>query len=140
MRVVLIAPFATAPKGTTSARVLPLARALAAKGHDVTVLVPPYDNPQESGRRFQVGAARVETLHVQEGIPEQSPRQALLQPQLAWKLARRALALNPDVVHIFKPKAVTGLTQMRPRMRPKVSTHPHRPSQRTRGGSAARGS
>ena len=112
LRLVLIAPFARYPKGTTRARVLPLARALAGRGHGVTVLVPPYDNPQESGLRYPMGRARVECLTVDARVPEQSPRQALAQPRLAAALVRRALALDPDIVHVFKPKAVSGLAQM----------------------------
>jgi glycosyltransferase involved in cell wall biosynthesis len=112
MKLVLIAPFATQPKATTSARVLPLARALAGRGHEVTVLVPPYDRPEEGGRTYRHGGARVETLAVPPGIPEESPRQALLQPLLAVRLARRARALRPHADHVFKPKAVSGLVQL----------------------------
>ncbi len=112
LRLVLVAPFAREPKGTTRGRVLPLARALAARGHQVTVLIPPYDNPRESGARYCVGEARVEALAVPAGVREQSLRQALLQPRLALAVARRALALRPDAVHVFKPKAVSGLAQL----------------------------
>jgi glycosyltransferase involved in cell wall biosynthesis len=112
MRLVLIAPFATQPKATTSARVLPLARALAERGHDVTVLVPPYDCPQEGGLTYAHGRAQVETLPVPAGVAETSLRQAVLQPRLAIQLARRTIELCPDVVHIFKPKAVSGLAQV----------------------------
>jgi glycosyltransferase involved in cell wall biosynthesis len=112
MRLVLVAPFAAAPKATTSARVFPLARALAARGHSVTVLVPPYDNPAEGGLAFRLGDARVEALAVEPGLPEESPRQAIAQPRLALRLVRRAAALQPHAVHVFKPKAVSGLAQM----------------------------
>ncbi|HEX2513840.1 MAG TPA: glycosyltransferase, partial [Chloroflexota bacterium] len=112
MRLVLVAPFAAAPKATTSARVFPLARALAARGHSVTVLVPPYDNPAEGGQAFRLGDARVEALAVEPGLPEESPRQAIAQPRLALRLVRRAAALQPHAVHVFKPKAVSGLAQM----------------------------
>jgi glycosyltransferase involved in cell wall biosynthesis len=111
MDVVMVAPFARYPKGTTRGRVLPLARALAGYGHRVTVLVPPYDHPEESGARYQVGDAQVETLCVEE-VPETSWRQAVMQPRLAAALVRRALALRPDVIHVFKPKAVSGITQL----------------------------
>jgi glycosyltransferase involved in cell wall biosynthesis len=111
MRLVFVAPFARSPKGTTRARVFPLARALAELGHQVTVLVPPYDNPQESGQRYRIGRAAVEALTV-GSVPEQSPMQAIVQPRLAWDIVRRALSLGPDVVHVFKPKAVSGLTQL----------------------------
>jgi glycosyltransferase involved in cell wall biosynthesis len=112
MKVVMVAPFARTPKATTRARVLPLARALAARGHSVTVLIPPYDNPTESGSQVMAGDAKVVTLEVSASLDEQSPRQAVEQPRLALQLVQRALALRPDVVHVFKPKAVSGLTQL----------------------------
>lgn len=112
LRLVFIAPFATRPKATTGARVLPLARALAARGHAVTVLVPPYDRPEEGGQTYAVGGARVEALRVDARLSEESPWQAVMQPRMAVQLVRRALALQPDIVHVFKPKAVSGLTQL----------------------------
>jgi glycosyltransferase involved in cell wall biosynthesis len=112
LRLVLIAPFAAHPKATTSARVVPLARALAGRGHDVTVLIPPYDNPAEGGQTTVVGGARLESLAVDARVSEASPRQVIVQPQLALRLAQRTLALRPQVVHVFKPKAVSGLAQL----------------------------
>lgn len=112
LRLVLIAPFARYPKSTTRARVLPLARALAGRGHEVLVLVPPYDNPEEAGEAFYTGKARVEALLVDHSIPEQSLRQVAAQPRLALALTRRALSYRPHVVHVFKPKAVSGLAQL----------------------------
>ena len=108
----MVAPFARRPKGTTNARVVPLARALAAQGHRVTVLVPPYDNPAESGQQDTLGGARLVSLRVDSAVPEQSSRQAIEQPRLALDLYRRAHSLTPDVVHVFKPKAVSGLAQL----------------------------
>src|SRR5690349_9211898 len=45
MRIALIAPFGLQPKGTVSARMLPLAQALAGRGHMVRVVIPPWDDP-----------------------------------------------------------------------------------------------
>src|SRR2546421_1245473 len=45
MRIVFIAPFGLQPKGTVSARMLPLAGALAARDHLVRVVIPPWDDP-----------------------------------------------------------------------------------------------
>ncbi|HEU5315432.1 MAG TPA: glycosyltransferase family 4 protein [Chloroflexota bacterium] len=111
MKVVMVAPFARRPKATTSARVLPLARALAERGHSVTVLVPPYDNPAESGAQLTHGGAKVVSLRVNRRLPEQSVLQGVQQPRLALSIVRRVRALAPDVVHVFKPKAVSGLAQ-----------------------------
>jgi glycosyltransferase involved in cell wall biosynthesis len=96
----MIAPFATQPKGTTRARVLPLATVLAGQGHRVTVLVPPWDNPEEANREIEHGSLRVTWL------PLPSFAQV---PRLSWWLARWALREKPEIVHIFKPKAHSGL-------------------------------
>lgn len=100
MKIALIAPFATHPKGTTRARVLPLARALAGRGHQVTVLIPPWDHPEEAGREETHGSLHIRWLPL--------PRRALV-PRLSLHLAREALRARPEVIHVFKPKAHAGL-------------------------------
>jgi glycosyltransferase involved in cell wall biosynthesis len=100
MRIVFVAPFATHPKGTTRARVLPMATALAARGHRVTVLIPPWDHPEEAGRIEVHGTLQVRWLPL--------PRLGLT-PRLSWQLARAALRERPEVIHVFKPKAHSGL-------------------------------
>ncbi len=99
MKVVLIAPFATQPKGTTRARVLPLASALAGRGHQVTVLIPPWDYPAEAGREEKQDNVAVRWLRLPRPVT----------PRLSWQLATMALRERPDIVHIFKPKAHSGL-------------------------------
>ncbi len=105
MKIALFAPFALRPKGTTVARVLPMARALAAAGHECLVLVPPYDNPGEAGAPRVEGGLRLEWLPV--------PRwgSGIGQAPLAMRGFRRIREFAPDVVHVFKPKAVSGLVQ-----------------------------
>lgn len=96
MRIVFLAPFAFAPKATVSARMLPMAAALVMRGHDVTILIPPYDNPTEGGATRVIDGVRLEHLGARGASPA-----ALL--ALASQMARRAAALRPDVVHAFKP-------------------------------------
>ena len=63
MRILFLAPFAAGgPKGTTRWRVLPLARALAAQGHTVRVLIPPYDCPRQSGLSWRDQGVQVDNL------------------------------------------------------------------------------
>lgn len=101
MRVVMIGPFAFKPKGTVSARAFLAARALVKRGHHVTILMPPYDNPADSGRRWTQDGVDLENIPLPGGP---------LQPvTAAWRLARRALMLKPDVIHIFKPVGYSGL-------------------------------
>lgn len=105
MKITLLAPFAMQPKGTTRVRVLPLARALARRGHRVSVIIPPYDHPQDSEVEWEDHGVRVRNLRV--GPTPGNASLALLGPAMA-RAARRE---QGDVVHVFKPKGVTGLAQ-----------------------------
>ncbi len=106
MRLVLIAPFAVHPKGTTRWRVLPLARALAAQGHAVRVVIPPYDWPQHSGLVWRDQGVEVVNVVVPTGAGPVGP---LL---LAHRLVCAALAWQPELVHVFKPKGPGGLAAL----------------------------
>jgi len=104
MQVVMIGPFGLRPKRTMASRALPMARALVARGHAVTVLLPPWSNPEDSGSDFEDGGVRVENID----LPARAP--LLFHLRLTRRLIRRALALKPDVIHCFKPKAYAGLS------------------------------
>ena len=104
MHVVYLAPFAHAPKATVSARMLPMATALVRRGHRVTILIPPYDNPAESSRAWSHEGVQVENMIVRPG--ESGAR---LHFHLARQLVARAQQLQPDAVHVFKPVGVAAL-------------------------------
>lgn len=114
MRVVMIGPFGLRPRGTMSVRALPMARALAARGHVVTLLLPPWQNPEDAGRCWEDGGVRVENIPLPPRVP------LLFHLQTARRLAVRALALHPDVVHFFKPKAYSGLAHFLLALRPRA--------------------
>jgi glycosyltransferase involved in cell wall biosynthesis len=106
MRVALLGPFALQPKGTVKGRILPLARALQRRGHQVLVVIPPWDNPSFAGQRL-----------VREGITiahiPLPPRFPLSwYPLITIRMVRMALSHQPDVIHAFKPKAFSGLAAM----------------------------
>ncbi|HID64573.1 MAG TPA: glycosyltransferase WbuB [Anaerolineae bacterium] len=104
MRVVFIGPFGLRVKGTMSRRAMPMARALAAKGHQADVILPPWDCPEDSGREWEEEGVGVHNI----ALPPRFP--LLFHLLVTWRLVRRALALKPDVVHCFKPKAYAGLS------------------------------
>ena len=105
MNVVMIGPFAWTPKGTVSARVFPIARTLVKRGHRVTILVVPYDNPAEAGHDFEREGVPMHALTVtRPGVLS-----FLVDP---IRLARATLGLHPDVVHVFKPVGYSGLAGM----------------------------
>jgi glycosyltransferase involved in cell wall biosynthesis len=103
MRVAMIGPFGLRPKGTMSVRALPLAKALAARGHRVTLLLPPWNWPDHDGQAWVEGGVTVENVSLPSRVP------GLWHLLLAGRLVRRALALRPDAIHCFKPKAYAGL-------------------------------
>jgi glycosyltransferase involved in cell wall biosynthesis len=104
MNVVMIGPFGMRPRGTMGVRALPMAQALVARGHGVTMLLPPWQNPEDAGRRWEEGGVTVENVRLPPDVP------GLFHLLTALRLTRRALAFRPDVVHLFKPKAYSGLT------------------------------
>jgi glycosyltransferase involved in cell wall biosynthesis len=104
MRVVFIGPFGLWVKGTMNRRAQPMARALAARGHQVDVVLPPWDCPEDSGREWEEEGVGVHNI----ALPPRFP--LLFHLLVTWRLVRRALALKPDVVHCFKPKAYAGLS------------------------------
>lgn len=100
LRVALVAPFGLQPKGTTSARVLPIGTVLAAQGASVRVVVPPWDDPARAGQRWiQDG---VEVVHTRLGT---GPLTRLV---VVWDMLRQIRAFQPDVVHAFKPIGYSG--------------------------------
>jgi glycosyltransferase involved in cell wall biosynthesis len=103
MRIVMVGPFAFTPKGTVSVRAFFAARALVRRGHQATLLMPPYDNLADSGREMTQDGVRLVNLVIRR-VGATTPLTA------AWEMARRALALSPDVIHVFKPIGYSGLT------------------------------
>ncbi|PWH17686.1 MAG: glycosyl transferase family 1 [Ardenticatenia bacterium] len=104
MNVAVVGTFGLYRKGTMRARALPLACALAARGHTVRVLIPPWDSPHEAGRTQMHDGVQV--IHV--NLPPRLP--GFFHIWLTLYLVQKALALPVDVVHCFKPKAYAGLT------------------------------
>lgn len=106
MKIVMIGPFGLRPRMTMRVRALPLARALAARGHSVTLLLPPWQNPEDAGQTWEEGGVRIENVRLPAGIP------GWFHTRLTMTLVGRARALKPDVIHVFKPKAYAGLAHL----------------------------
>jgi len=101
--VVLVGPFGLRPRGTMSVRALPLARALVRRGYRVTLLLPPWQNPEDAGRCWEEDGVRLENVTLPRSVP------GWFHARLTAELVQRLHALQPDVVHVFKPKAYAGL-------------------------------
>jgi glycosyltransferase involved in cell wall biosynthesis len=102
LKIVMIGPFAYKPKGTVSVRAFFIARALVNLGHQVTILMPPYDNLDDSGRVWEQDGVRLKSVELRRN-------DAWHQLVVPLRMARRAVRENPDVIHIFKPIGYSGL-------------------------------
>lgn len=106
MNIVFLAPFGIRPKGTVVARMLPIAVELERIGHTVTIVAPPYTNPEDSGKTELLRGVRL----VNVTLPTCGKVLGAL--LLAWRMFRAAMAEKPDLVHLFKPKGYGGLAAM----------------------------
>lgn len=106
MKIVFLAPFGIRPKGTVIARMLPLAVELQQLGHTVTIVAPPYTNPEDSGKTELLRGVRLVNV-----VLPMCGKQCGAVP-LPWRMFRAALAEKPDIVHLFKPKGYGGLAAM----------------------------
>ncbi len=97
-------------------RALPLGQELAATGCDVTMILPPWDCPEDAGRSWTEGGVRV----VNVPLPRHRPA---FPAALARSLAAAVRAARPDVVHLFKPKGYGGLAALALRDMPLVVDH-----------------
>jgi glycosyltransferase involved in cell wall biosynthesis len=102
LRIDFVAPFGVRRKGTTRARVIPLATALAERGHHVRVLVPSWDSPEDRGGRAWAG--RAEILYFPRRGADMSSGPVRLLRELVASIGVR----TPDVVHCFKPIGYSG--------------------------------
>lgn len=102
MNIVMIGPFAFRPKSTVSARALLMGQALVKRGHQVTILLPPYDNLDDSGRAWTQEGVSLENMI----LPRDDTWRRIAVPV---RMARRVVALRPDVVHVFKPIGYSGM-------------------------------
>jgi glycosyltransferase involved in cell wall biosynthesis len=105
MKILYLAGFAWEPKGTVRSRAFPLAVEMVRRGHDVTLLIAPYDNPVYSGQRF-----------VSQGVQVINSKISGRGPLALARLPRQFLDLmdhiDPELVHVFKPKGLAGLAAM----------------------------
>jgi len=99
-RIAFVAPFGLGQKTTVWARIFPLARQLVGRGHAVLVVIPPWDTPADSGRRWEEAGIRVVNVGLAGGLP-----------LVLWRMLGAIAAFQPDLVHIVKPRAHAGLVQ-----------------------------
>jgi glycosyltransferase involved in cell wall biosynthesis len=106
MQVVMVGPFGMTVKSTMRERALPMAKALTRRGHSVTLIVPPWDSPNEAGKTWQDGGVQI----INTRLPQ--AKGPSFHFQLTATLVRATLDLKPNVIHLFKPKAYAGLSHL----------------------------
>jgi hypothetical protein len=99
MRIAMVGPFGLQPNQTMRSRALGAARPLAARGHQVSLFMPPWQTPEAADSRWEEDGVTLRYTPLRGGVA--GITRALLRETLAWR---------PDVVHCFKPKAYSGLT------------------------------
>jgi len=87
-------------------RALPLAKALAARGHKVDIILPSWHLPGDSGKSWEEEGVGICNVPLPPRIL------GVWHLWVAGRMLRRVLALNPDVVHCFKPKAYSGIVAL----------------------------
>ena len=103
MNIVFVGTFAMSPKGTMSARSLPIAQALVRRGHRVALVVPPWDNPADGGAVWEAEGVRIINVALPPSVP------LAWYGRLTWRMLRQVSALQPDILHAFKPKGFSGV-------------------------------
>lgn len=96
-------------KGTVAARLLPLASELRARGYHVRVVIPPWDDPPAA----PLLTAKSVSTEIVQGVEVVSvPLASPLAARLPLCLVQTAQAFKPDIIHVFKPKAYSGLSAL----------------------------
>ena len=103
MNIVFVGAFGLAPKSTMKVRALPLAKALARRGHRLTMVLPPWDNPPDSGAAWEEEGVTIINVPLPAKVP------LLWYGTLGLRVLQEVKAHQPDILHAFKPKGFSGL-------------------------------
>ena len=112
LRIIFVAPFGLRQKTTVWARTLPMAQQLNAAGHHASILIPPWDSPEDAGKVEHMGGVRLEHVSLAGG----------LLPTIR-RMVKIINSTAPDIVHIVKPRAHAGLVQWWLWQRYKTKSH-----------------
>lgn len=101
----MLAPFGIRPKGTLSARMLPLAAEVQRHGYLLHIVAPAYLNPEDAATIRLIKGVTVEHVPL--------PRLGTLAPlETALAMLRAALRARPVALHLFKPKGYGGIAAL----------------------------
>lgn len=94
-RVLMLGTFGLRPKATLRARALALAQTLSAGAWSFNLITTPWDCPEDASKHW-----------CENGIPVRNTRSIhpIAFPRATLETVRQARAIQPDLVHLFKPK------------------------------------
>ena len=85
------------------ARMIPLAAKLQVLGHEVTIVAPPYTNPEDSGRTETISGVKIKNITLGPS------NKFIAAAVLSRRMYCAAMSEKPDLVHLFKTKGYGGL-------------------------------
>lgn len=94
----MVGSFGLRPYQTMGTRALRLAQELVQIGHQVTIIMPPWQTPEEQDRNWIERGVRIHYVRLRFGPLAQT-----------WRMIRIIHSLKPDVLHGFKPKGHVGI-------------------------------
>lgn len=103
LRITMVAPFGRRKRMTLRSRIIPMASSFIELGYEVNIFVPPWDCPEDSGRKENFFGA-LNLINVRLG--RWTFRD--FDPFLFWRLFRGVLASQPDMIYSFKPIRYSG--------------------------------
>ncbi|MDJ0753813.1 MAG: glycosyltransferase [Ardenticatenaceae bacterium] len=98
MNISFLGPFGFHPNKTMRSRAFPLAQALVTRGHKVQLVMPPWQTPEEAGKRWRENGVDLIYVNLKGGVLPTVRR-----------MVAAARAFDSQVIHGFKPKAHSGL-------------------------------
>ena len=98
MNISFLGPFGFHPNKTMRSRAFPLAQALVNRGHKVQLVMPPWQTPEEAGKRWRENGVDLFYVNLKGGVLPTVRR-----------MVAAAKAFDSQVIHGFKPKAHSGL-------------------------------
>ena len=89
----MLGPFGLHPNKTMRSRAFRLAREFVLLGHQVEIIMPPWQTPEMADRQWEEDGVILTYVSLRGGLPF-----------IVWRMFTAVYRRQPDVVHSFKPK------------------------------------
>ncbi|HVB65255.1 MAG TPA: glycosyltransferase family 4 protein [Nitrolancea sp.] len=110
-RVLMLGTFGLRPKATLRSRALAMAQALPSSDWTFRLITTPWDYPQDAGKCWVEGGVPVVNTNVTNPITF---------PFATTEMIRRSRHMQPELIHLFKPKGFGDIAARRLRRRTPV--------------------